>query len=323
MKIMKLAIVIPAFKGEYFEKTLYSIANQTNKNFTLYIGDDASRYNLYEVVSKYIKQINIVYCRFENNLGKVSIVAHWKRCIDLVNNEDWIWLFSDDDIMRADCVASFYESLSDCEGHVDVYRFQSCIIDDNGNSKSNKTIHPEFEDSINFLYRRLNYQTHSYIVDYIFSEKVYKKYNGFVDFEAAWASDDATWILFAQEKGITTIKNGLVYWRESLINISGERKNKWNKKRKFKGTQQFIFWLHEWSKFKGLNIDTKLLQRWYFSMLELIGIKYPIMTYLSSKTFWFYFVKHNFFYQMKYLLIIKMTKIKTRVNNIYKVIKFK
>jgi glycosyltransferase involved in cell wall biosynthesis len=42
---MKLTIVIPYYKSTLFEKTLQSLANQTNKIFTVYIGDDASLKN--------------------------------------------------------------------------------------------------------------------------------------------------------------------------------------------------------------------------------------------------------------------------------------
>ena len=37
-----LAIVIPYFKLTFFEATLQSLANQTDKRFKVYIGDDAS-----------------------------------------------------------------------------------------------------------------------------------------------------------------------------------------------------------------------------------------------------------------------------------------
>ena len=39
---VKLAIVIPAYKAAFFERTLESIALQTDQRFRVYIGDDAS-----------------------------------------------------------------------------------------------------------------------------------------------------------------------------------------------------------------------------------------------------------------------------------------
>ena len=42
MQKKEIAIIIPAFKAFYLEQTLQSFVNQTNKNFTIYIGDDNS-----------------------------------------------------------------------------------------------------------------------------------------------------------------------------------------------------------------------------------------------------------------------------------------
>ena len=69
MEETKLAIIIPAFKGNFLEKTLISIDNQTCKKFNLYIGDDASPEDLYNIVKKFISRINIYFIRFDENLG--------------------------------------------------------------------------------------------------------------------------------------------------------------------------------------------------------------------------------------------------------------
>lgn len=42
----KLAIIIPAYKPRFLRETLDSIAKQNNHDFTVYIGDDASPYQL-------------------------------------------------------------------------------------------------------------------------------------------------------------------------------------------------------------------------------------------------------------------------------------
>ncbi len=78
----ELAIVIPAYKIIYFEQVLISIANQTNRNFHLYVGDDASPDDFISLINKYKNKIDITYVRFENNLGKNDLVSHWERCID-------------------------------------------------------------------------------------------------------------------------------------------------------------------------------------------------------------------------------------------------
>lgn len=45
-----LAIIIPYYKLRFFEATLESLANQTDKRFKVYIGDDASPENLADLL---------------------------------------------------------------------------------------------------------------------------------------------------------------------------------------------------------------------------------------------------------------------------------
>ena len=100
----KLAIVIPAYKVDFFETVLFSLAQQTCKDFTVYIGEDCSRDDFKSLIEQYSKQLDIVYRRFEVNFGGHDLVAQWNRCIQLTQNEPWLWLFSDDDIMGPRCV---------------------------------------------------------------------------------------------------------------------------------------------------------------------------------------------------------------------------
>ena len=57
-----LAIVIPYYNYEFFKETLDSLANQTNKNFKVYIGDDASTNNPLELINNYKEKINLDFC---------------------------------------------------------------------------------------------------------------------------------------------------------------------------------------------------------------------------------------------------------------------
>lgn len=49
----KIAIIVPAYKRRFLQATLNSIAQQSCKNFILYIGDDASPENLEPIVRSY------------------------------------------------------------------------------------------------------------------------------------------------------------------------------------------------------------------------------------------------------------------------------
>ena len=73
---MMLAIIIPYYKFTFFEATLQSLADQTNKQFKVYIGDDASPDSPETILKKYHGKFDFVYHRFEKNLGSVSLTKH-------------------------------------------------------------------------------------------------------------------------------------------------------------------------------------------------------------------------------------------------------
>lgn len=222
----ELAIIIPAYKPDYLEETLLSFVAQTNKNFKIYVGDDASPYNIETIVKKYANDLNIIYRKFPDNIGSLSLVKQWERCIEL-SSEQWIWLFSDDDIASENCVQEFFSSINEKSK---LYKFNVKVIDDLGNrimkNYDKKNLFQSNISSEQYINKRINASGFmSFAVEYIFHRDIYKKHK-FIDFPLAWASDDATWFLYSLEnnKNITGI-NSNVYWRYSGKNISSSVKN--------------------------------------------------------------------------------------------------
>lgn len=241
MNDVPLAIIIPAFKLKYFSKTLQSIANQTNKNFNLYIGDDNSPADLTPIVDQYQNRINIKYTKFSNNIGAKNLVHQWQRSIELSNEEPWIWLFSDDDIMEPNCVDNFYKTLTEKKNRFNVYRFNVNVIDDNDNIIQTNPEGPEEESSEQMAYYLLNGKRSNSMPDHVFSRKIYNETGGLVFTDYAQGADWATSILFSAKKGICVIKNSHVYWRYSGNNISSTAFQ--NKNEKILGHLQFIKWI--------------------------------------------------------------------------------
>jgi len=274
----KLAIIIPAFKGLYFRDALKSIANQTNKNFSLYIADDNSSENLKTIVDEFRSKINIVYKKFENNLGTSNIVSHWKRSIDLTKNEEWFWLFSDDDLMPDDAVQRFFDFI-DKNPKAEVVRFDSKIIGKNSEIKSERQPHPPWESSQSFLSRRFAGTAYSFIVDHIFKKDLYQHKGGLVDFPAAWASDDATWALFGKENGIFTIPGKPVLWRQSGINISSDQTR--YAKKKIDASIEFL----DFVKMQNFEIETKIQIQWLLKQFNMINPNMILKWYFYSKIF--------------------------------------
>ncbi len=238
MNNVELAIIIPAYKAKYFRESIESLRKQTRKDFNIYIGDDNSPDNLKSIIDEF-NDLPIVYHRYSDNLGSKDLVGQWNRCVELSKSEKWIWLFSDDDIMDSNCVEKFYEIKKIC--HVDVFRFNTTVIDGNGKSGKPSAIGPDYESSESMAYHILIGKRGNTMPDHIFSRKVYESNGGFVNTDFGQSADWATSILFSKENGIQIIPDAILYWRRSDVNIT---KNAYkNRDKTIKGYFQFIKWL--------------------------------------------------------------------------------
>jgi glycosyltransferase involved in cell wall biosynthesis len=235
-----LAIIIPAFKIDFFEEALNSLASQTNKNFNVYVGDDCSPYNLEAISEKFKEVLNIFYKKFEVNIGSKNLVNQWERSINLSQDEKWIWLFSDDDIADTHCVENFLELVKINDDRFDVYRFNVSVINKNGELIRSTPEGPFEETSEEMAYHLLRNERGNSMPDHIFSRGIFIK-KGLVFTDYAQGADWAISILFSSDKGIAIIPGAKVFWRSSGLNISSggfQRRNKM-----LPGYLQFTKWL--------------------------------------------------------------------------------
>lgn len=236
-----LSIIIPAYKGRFLGETLDSLCQQTDKNFTLYIGDDCSPENLKEICDRYTEKIDLHYIRFDQNIGHHDLAAHWERCIDL-GNEPYIWLFSDDDIMPNDAVERINTAIR-TEGK-ELYRLPLLVVDEQQNILGgNPIFETPYQTAINSLMDKFSGRRPSAAIEYIFSRNLYLKEKKFEHFPVAWCSDDATWFKFALSAGqITNLPGAPVYWRQSIgYNISSSQNLS---AKKMVATTMFLGWLY-------------------------------------------------------------------------------
>ena len=266
----RIAIVIPAFKTVFFKQTLESIANQTCKDFTLYIGNDASPHDLKSILDDFKDKIRIKYTRFEKNLGGIDLVAQWERCVDLVEEEEWIWLFSDDDIMESNCIENFYKTLVD-EKYFDLFHFNVEKIDQKNRIIEVCPKYPQVYQADDFLIDRLKGKLSTFAIEYIFRKAHFLNKGRFQNFDLAWGSDDATWIKLSNDRGINTIKNSKVYWRESAHNITPNKSGDIITRKLFSHLE-FAKWLLEESKNHHVEISTNFLkihlELWFIRIIK-------------------------------------------------------
>lgn len=264
-----LAIVLPAYKSQFLEETLKSIRDQSDQRFTLYIFDDASPENIEQIIEKVPFESDVVFKRFETNLGGESLTKQWERCIAEIADEEWIWLFSDDDFMTPDCVASFYKTLDENPGYA-AYRFNTKKVSASGEVIRENQF-PDSFDGAEFLNKKLSYEEESYIVEYIFSREAYRAIDGFPELPLAWTADDLFCVKLAAHGRIRSIENGCIHWRYSDSNISGSS-DRSNARLKLKAASEFVDWIMNrpqiTQKLKPKNLPITWFVRQIRSMLD-------------------------------------------------------
>ncbi len=270
-----LAIVIPAYKGRFLRAALASIAAQTDQRFHLYVCDDGSPEDLEAICAAApYPSDRLTYRRFDPNTGARDLVRHWNRGVQCAD-EPWVWLFSDDDIMEPTCVETFLRVMeADGREGADVYRFNTLIIDAAGEVLRINPPHPSHESTIEFAYHRLMFQRQSYAPEYLFRRSVWERRGGFVEFPFGQGSDDASWITFAQERGITLLSGPRVHWRYSGVNVSAGGKADYVERAK--SSIEFAAWLkHHFEARSPLppNVPAafamvELIQNWLLSALR-------------------------------------------------------
>ena len=220
-----LAIVIPAYKSTFLAAALDSIAAQTCQDFTLYIGDDCSPHNLVEIVDRYRDKINLVYKRFDTNLGGKDLVAQWERCIDMTQGEDWLWLFSDDDVMEKNCVEEFYKTIKE-KPKAGLIHFNVNRLDNATGKISPLPKFPDFCSSKFYLDEKLKGHLISFVVEFVVRRDVFFDNGRFQNFDMAWGRDFISWVKFSDAAGgIVTSDHAKVLWRKSNENISPDKSN--------------------------------------------------------------------------------------------------
>ncbi|MBR6690047.1 MAG: glycosyltransferase family 2 protein [Bacilli bacterium] len=148
---MKFSIIIPIYNAEkYIEKCLNSVFNQTYNNYELILINDGSKDNSESIIKKIIKKNkNILFFSQENKGQSVA------RNVGLEHaTGDYIIFLDSDDYLDLNLLEVLNEHLKN-NSNIDVLRFQSNIVDENGNIINKIKFH-EFdnvsgEESFNYF----------------------------------------------------------------------------------------------------------------------------------------------------------------------------
>lgn len=250
MQTNSLAIIIPAYKSTFLDAALDSIAAQTCKDFTVYIGDDNSPNHLEEIVERYKDKMQLVYKKFDTNVGGKDLVAQWKRCVEMAQSEKWLWLFSDDDVMEPRCVEEFYQTVKEHQ-NVGLVHFNLLKLENSTGKLYDLPKFPEYCPAKMYLDEKVRGHFISMVVEFVTRRDVYEKTGGFQNFNMAWGSDFCSWVKFSHAAGgIWTCPTAKVHWRESNENISPDTSNK-TVYRKMNSVIKYVKWLTDFTRNQG------------------------------------------------------------------------
>lgn len=293
---MQLAIIIPFFKKNYFRECLESLANQTYKNFNIYIGNDASLDDPEQIIDNFKDILNITYKRFDKNLGGISLTKQWERCIELSENERWLMILGDDDYLSEDYVEKFFKHLSEIEEQdIKVVHFASKIVRSPSGEISDLYTHPKIEKSTDFFYRKFLEFSRGSLTEQIFRRDAYEKF-GFRDFPLGWGADNLAWLDFTQFGTIYSINSATAFFRISDANISrGGYKENLKQETKY---QYFKLVIEEYLDRFEINQRLPLL------------LFYEQVVYNSNQNSLGYYIKMNkfLFKERAYLQLVKFLR---------------
>jgi hypothetical protein len=304
-----LAIVIPYYKIQYLKNLLDGLKNSTSRDFKLYIGDDCSPEPPLEILENFKSSLDITYVRFENRLGHVSLAAHWNRCVELVKNEEWVWVIPDDDLPGDTCVAEFRSALkSRTDEIVNVFSIPAEFIDEHGIVTRAATPFNEPHEALELYFKQLKGQLNpSCLGDNIFRRAVLIEKGGFPEFPKGWCSDHAAILISCGKTRIHCLNSARFGFRQSPYNISSQNNDgqekmrarvmfaKWLRRNehafKTKPSADFYHQIYLKGEYYGLHI-------WQFSLrmvVELIKLRFVCNRSLNAASIVYLFAKTKFF----------------------------
>lgn len=298
----KLAIIIPYYKIDFFEKAIQSLIAQTNKNFVLYIGNDASPDDPAYIIDTYLDPGKYHYFNYSANLGGKNLALQWERILENVK-ENWFLILGDDDMISENFVDEFYHHLSTIEeNNINVIKYSQALIDEKDNILTSFTKYNTIESAVNLWLQKIYEGHRSSLSEHIFRKRAYQKYK-FKEFPLAWHSDDLAVLEFSDFGSVYCINRAKTFVRISSSSISGDIENKAFQEQKTEAKYQFFGYLINtyfnkfnsetlqklinvhlhfcWQNKKRLNIDLYRLYYHLKSYRQLLGV--PRKKYLLLK----------------------------------------
>lgn len=295
--MIKLAIIIPYYKIDFFEKTIKSVAEQTNKNFVLYIGNDASPEPPLPIIEKYFTPNEYHYFGYTENIGGKNLALQWERILENVH-EEWFEVLGDDDVMAPNFVEEFYKSIQYCnDQNIHCIKTVHHHIDEYGNLIRINDYNVDSIEAYQLFINKYCGVASSSLSENIFKTKMYRKY-GFEKIPLAWGSDDLAILTFSDYGTIYYNRATYIKVRLSNLSISGSENLNKNKDDAYNILRE-KFILHHSKMFPSEFVGKVIKQYLEYCYMTRQDAKYSVATYFLKN-----FSILNFFKTLKKIYYI-------------------
>lgn len=244
IKNVKYTFLLPAYKAAFFAEALDSIKKQSYYNFKVIVSDDFSPENLKKIYDSIVgSDSRFVYRRNDVNMGGKSLVSHWNLLVDLCDTEFFI-MASDDDVYEPAYLEEI-DKLTQKYPDVNLFRGRVKKIDESGLLLIDDILYPELLDQAHFFSQIFSGNYISCEANFCYRTQPFKENAKYVDFPAAWFSDDATHILMSTN-GCANTMNIVFGFRSSSINISNSMYNSVEAEKKVLASLYFYKWITDY-----------------------------------------------------------------------------
>lgn len=273
---MKFSVTIPAYKDQYLKECIDSVLCQNYTNFELIIVNDASPYNLDDIVAQY-NDSRIRYYKNEMGFGGLNVVGNWNKCLEYAQG-DFIICMGDDDKLLPNCLED-YAVLIDKYPNLDVYHMRTEMIDEHSNLIDMQVPAPEYESVYELIWNIWKGRD-QYIGDFLFRTKALKDKGGFFNLPYAWSSDKISVFMAAAKGGIANTYIPGFQYRKSTITITNTCTNQ---RERYDALFQEKQWYHSF--FAQLPVPTDGVEKKYLCLLQDNVDKY-MDSRLESMLYW-------------------------------------
>ena len=237
----RFSILIPAYKSAFLQEAIASVLSQTYADLELIISDDCSPEPIKAICSPFLKDCRVKYRSNEKNMGAKNLSAHWNLLLQYATGE-YVIVPGDDDVFEPNYLEEVSQVI-DRYPDIDLIRARTRRIDQNGDELATDPQMMSRQGQSSFIEFLSRWNTIHCMGNLCFKKSALLEKGGFVNFDLAWFSDDASAIVYIV-KDVGHTHDVVFNFRVSRLSISSSTE-KQDKFAKVKSMLSFIDWYKE------------------------------------------------------------------------------